>query len=88
MKKVFKYPLEMRDVQQIELPSLSEILTVQAQHGEAMLWALVNPDITSTEMRSIRIAGTGRTLDEPHLKYISTFQIMGGSLVFHAFEIK
>jgi hypothetical protein len=74
--------------QNIRLPIGAEILTVQNQNEQVCLWALVNPN-TETENRHIEIFGTG----EPILsdmgtsrEYISTFQMSGGELVFHAFE--
>jgi hypothetical protein len=36
--------------------------------------------------RRIEIIGTGNPVPIGDLKYISTFQIMDGSLIFHVFE--
>lgn len=88
---IYKYPLEVTDVQTIRLPRHSEILTVQLQHGEPCLWAIVRPELP-LEDRIIEIYGTGHPMREvtgPRLKrvHINTFQMHGGALVFHAFEI-
>lgn len=42
-KTIYKYPLDVTDVQEIKLPVGAEILTVQAQNGTLCLWALVDP---------------------------------------------
>lgn len=87
MKTIWKYLLEVVDDQLLELPLESEILTVQMQHGKPQLWAIVNPEL-SKEKRHIRIHGTGhRVSTVDTLKYISTFQMENGVLVFHVFEV-
>lgn len=85
MRKVYKYPLRVTDEQEIEIPYNAECLSVQMQDGQVCLWALVNPDAVMSKLR-ILIAGTGHPIDENEIfKYISTFQMHGGKLVFHAF---
>lgn len=44
MKRVYKYPVEIADVQTILLPIGVQILSVQEQNGKAYLWAIVNPE--------------------------------------------
>ena len=87
MKKIYKYPLEIEDTQFVELPLGAEILTAQMQGNQLCLWAMVN---TSPEAinknRRIEIIGTGSPVPTGDLKYISTFQMMGGVLIFHVFE--
>ena len=87
MKKIFKYPLETIDTQFVELPLGAEILTTQMQGNQLCLWAMVNssPDAIKKNRR-IEIIGTGNPVPTGDLKYISTFQMLGGGLVFHAFE--
>jgi len=88
MKKVYKYRLEIKDEQTLELPEGAEILTVQSQLGMACLWALVDPE-RKKEKRIFRIAGTGHPIDDnKKYKYIDTFQLYGGDLIFHVFENK
>jgi len=87
MKKIFKYPLEITDTQFVELPLGAEILTAQMQGDQLCLWAMVNtsPDAI-TKNRRIEIIGTGNPVPTGDLKYISTFQVYGGGLIFHVFE--
>lgn len=86
-RKVYKYPLAVTDLQTIELPLFGQILDIQVQKGNLFLWALVNTSFTETSKRKIMILGTGHDIsDENYLTHISTFQLYGGDLVFHAFE--
>jgi hypothetical protein len=83
-KTVYKYSLRVDDEQVVLLPRDAELLTIQVQHGQPVLWALVDPTRIE-EPRKISIRGTGH--DAPGVgRYISTFQMYGGELAFHAFE--
>ena len=87
-KTIWKYPLEIEDNQSVELPIDAEILTVQTVKDKPYLWALVNPD-GKTETRFIEIFGTGHPVGYDmgiSRKYISTFQLAEGRLIFHVFE--
>ncbi len=88
-KTIYKYSLAVKDFQDVLLPIGAEILTVQVQGENACMWALVNPNETQKENRNIEIFGTGHPIGYGmgiSRKYISTFQMHGGQLVFHAFE--
>jgi len=87
-KTIYKYPLKLTDLQDTMLPVDASILTVQIQHDKPCLWALVDPEANYMEPVTIRIAGTGHPIvDNDNLHYISTFQMQGGLLVFHVFEV-
>ena len=87
--RIWKYPLGLNDRQALTMPPGAKLLTVQAQ-GEygACLWALVDERLPDAETRTIAIYGTGTPIPDEPGDYIATFQIMGGELVFHAFEYK
>ncbi len=90
MKSVYKYPLPMdEDDFTIFLPKGAEVLTIQIQGETPCLWALVDP-YAKQESRSFHIAGTGHPIHSPangwEWKFIDTFQLRGGGLVFHVFE--
>ena len=88
MKTVYKYPLSITDTKVIQMPKGAEILTVQFNDWSGLcLWALVDPS-QELENVKIRIAGTGHAIEEDIVKYIGTFQLQGGALVFHAFVVK
>ena len=87
---VFKYPIIPSDWITIELPRDAKVLTVQVQRTGAYLWVLVDPS-APLEPRHFRLAGTGHPItveQAADLIYVGTFQLYGGDLVFHLFEIK
>ncbi len=86
MKRIFKYPLETLDIQQIEIPSESEILCVQMQFGKPCIWALVDTDSTIVK-RAFETFGTGSEIGYGNRKYIGTYQLLGGQLIYHVFEL-
>ncbi len=85
MRTVYKYPLEFCDVQEIAMPEGAQSLCAQVQNEKPQLWALVDPSRPMAR-REILVLGTGHPIDVSPLRYISTFQVRGGSLVFHVFE--
>lgn len=87
--RVHKYPVPITDRFTLALPQWAQILDVQAQGSDAMLWALVAPD-EEPEERRFRLVGTGHPIDADErwwLNPIGTFQLAGGALVFHLFEV-
>ena len=87
MKRIHKYPLVAGVIgrQSISLPAGARVLTAQVQHGVIYLWAEVDTDETSEELREFVIHGTGDDMLD-HLHYIDTVQLDGGYLVFHVYE--
>jgi hypothetical protein len=72
----------------LEMPKDAEILTVQTQNEKPCIWALVNPE-NDKELRYFEVYGTGHGIHYDmgiERKYINTFQLDDGSLVFHLFE--
>lgn len=85
-KAVWKYEIEERDRQSIHMPVSAEVLCVQMQNGNPCIWALVDPEAMQ-ERRWFLVLGTGHPIEAESLgRYIGTFQMVGGSLVFHLFE--
>lgn len=88
MHAVYKYALELTDMQSIYLSKGAKILHVDEQHGLLQLWAIVDPG-GEPELRTIFLAGTGVEIPNPReLEHINTFLMMSGELVWHAFEVK
>jgi len=86
-KRIFKYHLAVTDFQQIEMPEDAEILSLQIQKGKLCLWALIDIDKV-LKYREFRMFGTGHLIpNDENLKYIGTFQLFDGGLMFHCFEI-
>lgn len=85
--RIWKWTLEVTDMQTLELPQGSGILTVQMQNGKPQLWALCNEETERKERRLIAIYGTGNPMPDEPGEYIATFQMFGGGAVFHVFEV-
>jgi hypothetical protein len=81
---IYKYPFPIRDEVVIELPKGAKVLSIQEQYGEPQLWALVDLD-AEMELRFFDVRGTGHDADGVG-DHVSSFQMRGGTLVFHVFE--
>ena len=86
MRAVYKYALPIDDFIRVPLPKGARVLTVQMQGDTPCMWVLVDPSAPE-EMRRFRLAGTGHELPADGLEYVGTFQMRGGALVFHPFEM-
>lgn len=85
MKTIYKYPLEIKDYQAIDMPIGAEILTVQTQNAIPCIWAMVDPDLASVKYE-FGLFGTGFQIsDEFKGKYIGTYQLSDGAFVGHVF---
>jgi len=85
-RKIYKYALEVNESQVLMIPDEAEILSVQMQDGSPKLWALLDTAAAGLSERKILIFGTGNIIPEGNFKFISTFQMREGRLVFHVFE--
>lgn len=87
MKTVYKYPFDVDDEIVIRLPIGAEILKLDVQRGQPCLWALVAPT-AETEQRNFRLAGTGHPLPDWNRtwRFIDSFQMLDGDLVYHLWE--
>lgn len=87
MKQIWKYDLAIAGIQDIKMPEGAEVLTVQVQRGVACIWALITPELKQV-VRQFTVVGTGHDIaSQFEMNYIGTFQINGGDLVFHVFEL-
>jgi hypothetical protein len=87
-KQVWKYELNDIGESTIHTPKGSEVLTAQIQNGSLFIWLLVDPSAMK-ELRFFEVFGTGHDMRYDmgvERKYISTFQLHGGSIVLHVFE--
>ena len=89
--KVYKYPIPTIDCFSLLLPRGAKVLCVQPQGDAVCIWALVDPDAEKLS-RKFYIVGTGHELGsevstrDAAEAYVGTFQVHGGTLVFHLFE--
>ena len=94
MMRVYKYWIPIEDQFTLALPLGAQVLDVQMQGDAAQLWALVDPALMGPtapcEAREFILRGTGHDIDLPGpsaLSHCGTFQMQGGALVFHVFEV-
>lgn len=85
MEVIWKFELSPKDQQEVLMPKNAEVLAAQAQNDGIMIWAKCD-STNDLERRIFVIEGTGHEITHSDLKYISTVQLHGGSLVFHVFE--
>jgi len=85
MKTIYKYELEGSNPH-IEMPYGSKVLCVQMQGAVPCIWAEVDPDAPLVK-RSFRIVGTGHSIDFTNGEYIGTFQMHGGTFIWHLYEL-
>lgn len=85
MKKIYKYELDISDYFYVTMPKGAEVLTVQIQNSIPCVWALVDTN-NIEETYVFRIFGTGQRMpDDFSGKYIGTFQLISGNIVFHLY---
>lgn len=96
MRKIFKYKLNVAydgivgtwdPVQVIEMPGSPKILSVGIQAGEAMLWALVNPD-AEKQRKKVYVTNTGGELGDEFVgrRFLGTLIFGSGGIVLHVWE--
>ena len=83
--KIFKYELAITDRQIVKMPLPDELLDIQIQDGQPVLWAMVNPDEEEVEL-PILCYGTGLDIKNMGMlgDYIATIQKDG--FVWHFFS--
>jgi len=89
MKTIWKYEIKAEDIQEIEMPVGSQILCVQTQREKPCIWILTDTETKDAETRKFFTIGTGHDFyqEQDNCKYIGSFQLHDGLLVFHLFEL-
>lgn len=87
MKTIYKYVLKATDVQTIELPLESQLLSAKEQRNDIVLYALVESDEERSEEYQILAYGTGHdiTTNLSDYLFLDTVLLNNGSLAFHFF---
>jgi hypothetical protein len=84
-KQIWKYPIQISDCVEHEMPRGARLLCVQVQWGMPCLWAIVDPEQPRVRRR-FWVVGTGHPFPNSEgLFYIGTVQLSGGTLIFHFF---
>lgn len=87
MTTIYKFPLKLRVLQQVDMPAESKILCVQIQRGAPCIWAVVERGAKNQQSRTIRMIGTGNESPGETDDYIGTVQLDDGALVLHVFLV-
>ena len=82
---IWKFEIQVTDRQTVSMPAGSRVLCVQTQNGLPHVWALADRD-RPYEERAFLLVGTGHPIDADPGRYVGTFQMRNGALVFHLFE--
>ena len=82
MPTIWKYMLELEDQQSISMPNGAVPLCVQLQNGQPCVWARVDPE-QPPKTHNFWICGTDQPT--PDGRYLGTFRLGQGALVFHVF---
>ena len=88
-KTIWKYIIEIKDSQEINMPLGAEILSIQNQNESICIWVLVSPKEARKEIRIFEIFGTGHPINYDmgvNRIFIQTFQYSEGQFVGHVFE--
>lgn len=85
MQTIFKFPVLLQDRFQLEIPEGAEFLSLQTQSGSPQMWFKVD-ELAAKQRRRFSVVGTGHYV-APSANFLGTFQLDGGALVFHVFEV-
>ena len=85
MINIFKYPVEIGKFT-IKLPKDFRILSVQMQRDNPFMWIIVDTETDMIEVDFIT-RGTGHEFEETEQDFVGTFQMAGGSLIWHLFRL-
>jgi hypothetical protein len=83
MKTIWKYKLDLTDVQEVIMPKGAKVLSVQIKDGVPCLWALGETE-SDKEPRRFAIVGTGNRCWCSDWEYVGTFQ--DDPFVWHVFQ--
>lgn len=88
MKIIYKYELKVESIQTVTMQIGAKILSVVEQHGQIVLYALVDRRVKGIEDVGIVILGTGHEVTDETLdgfKFIDTVKLDNGDSIFHVF---
>ena len=85
-KIIYKYPVPILDMIELDLPEGAIYLSCQVQgtNEKPFMWFIADPN-QNDETRYFKVVQTGMKTDFTNLEYLGTFQT--GYFVGHLFEI-
>jgi len=82
---IWKWRLEITDIQEIAMPEGTEIIAVAEQQGELMMWGICNISAPN-QTRVFAVVGAGNPApDLSDSRHVGTV-VMSYGLVWHVFE--
>lgn len=84
MKTIWKYPLDICDLQQLSIPEGFEPLHIDVQADVPCLWCRVDSEQPKQPVILFTV-GTGNPIPEAAGGHIGSYQVYSGKLVFHVF---
>lgn len=86
--KIYKYILEPKELNILELPKNAQILSAEYQTPNICIWAMVDPAATTLEKRYIETYPTGYAdIDNKKRRFINTVVMAAEGMVWHIFEL-
>lgn len=91
MKTIWKFPFEVTDTVDVQMPLGAEILHIETQQQGSLdvpcMWALVDPN-KPVVTRRFKLFGTGHPLPEDidGMVHVGTFLLAQGNFVGHLFH--
>lgn len=87
MKTIYKYEISKYGRREIRMPKGAKILSTQLQHGEPVIWALVDTSAPSVA-RNIDVHTTGSDVrDDDTSRFIGTLLLDDGKYVIHVLDL-
>lgn len=88
MKTIWKYNVDCRSSFYLDMPVNAVVLSVQVQNGVPCIWAMVDSE-ERLKVRQFAVVGTGNPINQDMTgwRFIGTFQLLGGDIVLHLFEV-
>jgi hypothetical protein len=85
---VYKYPLTLGIVNELDLPRGAQVVGVREQRETVCVWMLIDPD-AAVERRHFVCVGTGHTIPKIFAEGepIGMALLEGGSIVVHVLEV-
>ncbi len=87
--RIFKYPLEIIDSQDIELPIGAKYISMISQNNQPTIYAVVDSLEMKNEKWHFEIRGTGHWIDEGTIRFaqfLGTVITHEGALVWHVWR--
>lgn len=88
MKTIWKYEVQTKSSFYLDMPEGALVLSVQMQRNVPCILAKVDTE-ARTRVRQFAVVGTGNPIhqDTTGWCFVGTFQLLGGDVVLHLFEV-